>query len=91
MAEAPDPTHTEDDRLIWLNRYIRFGTILREKAGAGPLLVNLTQGRDIQSQALENIAEARYFADQGNVLTYAGAPHGIPTPIATALLDVLQS
>ncbi|WP_146774393.1 hypothetical protein [Xanthomonas oryzae] len=65
MAEALDPTHTED-RLIWMKRYIRFGTILREKAGAGRYFVNLTQACDVQSEKLKNVAEVHYLLIQGN-------------------------
>lgn len=65
VTEAADPAYTED-RLIWMKRHIRFGTILREKAGAGRYFVNLTQACDVQSEKLKNINEVHYLLIQGS-------------------------
>lgn len=65
VTEVPDPALTED-RLIWMKRHIRFGTILREKAGTRRYFVNLTQACDVQSEKLENVAEVHYLLVQGN-------------------------
>ncbi|PPU88438.1 hypothetical protein XpopCFBP1817_17730 [Xanthomonas populi] len=63
--EMPHPAHTED-RLIWMKRYIRFGTILREKEGARRYFVNLTQACDVQSEKLNTVADVHYLLIQGN-------------------------
>lgn len=65
--EAPHPAHTED-RLIWMKRHIRFGTILREKEGAKRYFVNLTQACDVQSEKLNNVAEVHYLLIRGRKL-----------------------
>lgn len=64
VEEALHLAHTED-RLIWMKRHIRFGTILREKAGAGRYFVNLTQACDVQSEELKGIADVHYLLIQG--------------------------
>ncbi|MBO9832566.1 hypothetical protein [Xanthomonas phaseoli] len=65
--EAPHPAHTED-RLVWMKRYIRFGTILREREGAKRYFVNLTQACDVQSEKLNNLAEVHYLLMRGRKL-----------------------
>ena len=66
-TEAPHPAHTED-RLIWMKRHIRFGTILREREGARRYFVNLTQACDVQSEKLSNVAEVHYLLIRGRKL-----------------------
>ncbi|MFA1722587.1 hypothetical protein [Xanthomonas campestris] len=65
--EAPHPAHTED-RLVWMKRHIRFGTILREREGAKRYFVNLTQACDVQSEKLNNLAEVHYLLMRGRKL-----------------------
>lgn len=65
--EMPHPAHTEN-RLIWMKRHIRFGTILREREGAKRYFVNLTQACDVQSEKLNNVAEVHYLLIRGRKL-----------------------
>jgi hypothetical protein len=62
---APHPAHTEE-RLTWMKRHIRFGTILREKVGGGRYFVNLTQACDVQSEELKGVANVHYLLIQGS-------------------------
>ncbi|HCH0556342.1 TPA: hypothetical protein NKO30_006472 [Pseudomonas aeruginosa] len=64
VPAAQHPAHTEE-RLIWMKRHIRFGTILRERTGAGRYFVNLTQACDVQSEELKGIADVHYLLIQG--------------------------
>lgn len=69
-AVAPDdphPAHTED-RLTWMKRHIRFGTILREKDDDRRYFVNLTQACDVQSEKLTSVADVHYLLIRGKKL-----------------------
>ncbi|XQA74190.1 hypothetical protein ACM9XA_01225 [Xanthomonas sacchari] len=56
------------DRLTWMKRYIRFGTVLRERGGAKRHFVNLTQACDIQSEKLSDVEDVHYLFVQGRKL-----------------------
>jgi len=61
---APDQsellTGITEDRLIWMKRHLRFGTILREKYGRMRYFVNVTQACDVQNVRL-NAADAYHY------------------------------
>lgn len=63
-AAAPDESKMlagiTEDRLIWMKRHLRFGTILREKYGRRRYFVNITQACDVQNVKL-NVADAYHY------------------------------
>lgn len=63
-AAAENPGRTEE-RLKWLKRNVRFGTVLRMRSNRERFIVNLTQACDIQSEKLANVGEVNYLFLQG--------------------------
>jgi hypothetical protein len=61
----PSLTTRTDERLKWLKRCVRFGTVLRSRANPSRYIVNLTQACDIQSEKLANVGEVHYLFMQG--------------------------
>lgn len=64
VADAHNPARTEE-RLKWLKRNVRFGTVLRMRSNRDRFIVNLTQACDIQSEKLANVGEVNYLFLQG--------------------------
>lgn len=67
ILEQPHPAHTEE-RLTWMKRHIRFGTILRDRKDATRYFVNLTQACDVQSEKLTSVADVHYLLIRGKKL-----------------------
>lgn len=63
-----EPTGVTEDRLIWMKRHIRFGTVLREKSGRKRYFVNITQACDVQNVKLNVAAEYHYLFVRGEKL-----------------------
>lgn len=68
VAEAAPPatvgsaplTGVTKERLIWMKRYLRFGTVLREKHGLKRYFVNITQACDVQNVKFD-VAHAYHY------------------------------
>lgn len=61
-------TGITEGRFVWMKRYIRFGTILREKNGRGRYFVNITQACDVQNVKLNVAADYHYLFIRGEKL-----------------------
>jgi hypothetical protein len=57
-----------EDRLVWMKRHLRFGTILRERAGRKRYFVNITQACDVQNVKLNVAADYHYLFVRGEKL-----------------------
>jgi hypothetical protein len=63
-----EPQLQTAERLAWMKRYVRFGTILREKQGSQRFFVNLTQACDVQSERLCDLETVNYLLMRGEKL-----------------------
>lgn len=62
---APANLARTEERLKWLKRAVRFGTVLRKRSDRQHYVVNLTQACDVQSEKLANVGEVHYLFLQG--------------------------
>ena len=56
------------ERLVWMKRYLRFGTLVKRRSD-GQIFVNLTQACDIQSVRLSETEDVHYLFMRGNQLS----------------------
>lgn len=68
VALVPVTTGITDDRLRWMKRYLRFGTVLREKTGLKRYFVNITQACDVQNVRFSAANDYHYLFMRGDKL-----------------------
>lgn len=68
VAEAERLTGVTEDRLVWMKRNVRFGTVLREKYGLQRYYVNITQACDVQNVRFDAAADYHYLFIRGEKL-----------------------
>lgn len=57
-----------EERLVWMKRHLRFGTVLREKGGRRRYFVNITQACDVQNVKLKVATDYHYLFVRGEKL-----------------------
>lgn len=67
-SNAEDTTGITKDRLTWMKRHLRFGTVLREKHGRQRFFVNITQACDVQNVKFEAANAYHYLFIRGEKL-----------------------
>lgn len=58
-------TGITEERFIWMKRYLRFGTVLREKHGLRRYFVNITQACDVQNVKFDVASAYHYLFVRG--------------------------
>lgn len=61
-------TGITNDRLTWMKRHLRFGTVFREKHGRQRFFVNITQACDVQNVKFEAASAYHYLFIRGEKL-----------------------
>lgn len=61
-------TGVTQERLTWMKRHLRFGTVLREKTGLQRYFVNITQACDVQNVKLDAAHAYHYLFVRGEKL-----------------------
>lgn len=54
------------ERLQWLKRHVRFGTVLQERRANGRYILNITQACDVQQVSLEQVKDTGYLFVRGD-------------------------
>lgn len=67
-SNAEGTTGITKDRLTWMKRHLRFGTVLREKHGRQRFFVNITQACDVQNVKFEAANAYHYLFIRGEKL-----------------------
>lgn len=75
-AEAESLTGVTEDRLTWMKRHLRFGTVLREKHGLRRYFVNITQACDVQNVKFHAAHAYHYLFVRGEKLPVDRIPVG---------------
>ncbi|MGY3306573.1 hypothetical protein ACVK1X_005902 [Pseudomonas sp. PvR086] len=75
-AEAEGLTGVTEDRLTWMKRHLRFGTVLREKHGLRRYFVNITQACDVQNVKFHAAHAYHYLFVRGEKLPVDRIPVG---------------
>ncbi|MGG5221986.1 hypothetical protein [Pseudomonas syringae pv. coryli] len=75
-TEAESLTGVTEDRLIWMKRNLRFGTVLREKHGLKRYFVNITQACDVQNVKFKAAHAYHYLFVRGEKLPVDRIPVG---------------
>lgn len=55
------------ERLQWLKRHVRFGTVLQERRANGRFILNVTQACDVQHVLLDQVTDAGYLFIRGDL------------------------
>ncbi|HHA2406425.1 TPA: hypothetical protein ACOEOL_000400 [Stenotrophomonas maltophilia] len=55
------------ERLQWLKRHVRFGTVLKERRANGRYILNVTQACDVQHVLLDQVKDAGYLFIRGDL------------------------
>ncbi|MHC1653260.1 hypothetical protein ACODUL_08215 [Stenotrophomonas maltophilia] len=55
------------ERLQWLKRHVRFGTVLQERRTNGRYILNITQACDVQQVSLEQVKDTGYLFVRGDL------------------------
>jgi len=75
-AVAESLTGVTEDRLTWMKRNLRFGTVLREKHGLRRFFVNITQACDVQNVKFNAAHAYHYLFVRGEKLPVDRIPVG---------------
>jgi hypothetical protein len=67
-SDTEDTTGITEERLTWMKRNLRFGTVLREKNGRKRYFVNITQACDIQNVKFDVASAYHYLFVRGEKL-----------------------
>lgn len=68
VANAESLTGVTEERLAWMKRHLRFGTVLREKHGLKRYFVNITQACDVQNVRFDAAHAYHYLFVRGEKL-----------------------
>lgn len=75
-AAAETPTGVTENRLTWMKRHLRFGTVLRERQGLKRYFVNITQACDVQNVKIHAAHAYHYLFIRGEKLPVDRIPVG---------------
>jgi len=75
-AAAETPTGVTENRLTWMKRHLRFGTVLRERQGLKRYFVNITQACDVQNVKVHAAHAYHYLFIRGEKLPVDRIPVG---------------
>ncbi|MEI2259453.1 hypothetical protein OHC51_00465 [Stenotrophomonas indicatrix] len=64
------------ERLQWLKRHVRFGTVLQERRANGRYILNITQACDVQQVPLDQVKDAAYLFIRGDMAAVDVGTHG---------------